>query len=34
MEKWSDPGRIRTYLVRGVDDYHLNDAIRGTIPAQ
>jgi ectoine hydroxylase-related dioxygenase (phytanoyl-CoA dioxygenase family) len=32
MEKWSDPGRIKTFLVRGADDYHLNDAIRGAPP--
>ena len=32
MEKWSDPGRIKTFLVRGVDEYHLNDAIRGEKP--
>jgi len=32
MEKWSDPGRIKTLLVRGVDEFHLNDAIRGEKP--
>ena len=32
MERWSDPGRIRTMLVRGCDHQRLNDAIRGTPP--
>jgi hypothetical protein len=27
-----DSDRIRTYLVRGEDRYHLNDALRGRIP--
>ncbi|MCZ7644717.1 MAG: phytanoyl-CoA dioxygenase family protein [Planctomycetota bacterium] len=31
-EQWSDAGRIKTYLVRGEDTHHLNDAIRGTVP--
>jgi Protein involved in biosynthesis of mitomycin antibiotics/polyketide fumonisin len=26
--------RIQTFLVRGVDDYHLNDGIRGVVPAE
>jgi hypothetical protein len=33
MDRWSDPDRIRTFLVRGLDTHHLNDAIRGTAPA-
>jgi len=33
MEQWSDAGRIRTYLMRGADTHHLNDAIRGAVPA-
>lgn len=33
IEQWSDPGRIRTFLVRGEDRFHHNDAIRGTPPA-
>jgi ectoine hydroxylase-related dioxygenase (phytanoyl-CoA dioxygenase family) len=33
MDQWSDPGRIRTFLVRGEDTHHLNDAIRGEQPA-
>ncbi len=33
MDQWSDPGRIRTFLVRGEDTHHLNDAIRGELPA-
>jgi ectoine hydroxylase-related dioxygenase (phytanoyl-CoA dioxygenase family) len=32
MEQWSDPERIRTFLVRGEDTHHRNDAIRGTAP--
>ncbi|WP_168735704.1 phytanoyl-CoA dioxygenase family protein [Cohnella fermenti] len=34
MDDWNgDKSRIRTYLVRGVDRYHLNDGIIGTVPA-
>jgi ectoine hydroxylase-related dioxygenase (phytanoyl-CoA dioxygenase family) len=32
IEKWSDAGRIKTFLVRGTDTHHLNDAIRGDVP--
>ncbi len=32
MERWDDPDRIRTFLVRGEDRPHLNDAIRGEPP--
>lgn len=32
MDRWTDPHRIRTFLVRGEDRLHLNDAIRGEAP--
>jgi ectoine hydroxylase-related dioxygenase (phytanoyl-CoA dioxygenase family) len=33
MDRWNDPGRVRTTLVRGADRLHLNDAIRLDPPA-
>lgn len=33
MDQWGDPGRIRTFLVRGEDVHHLNDAIWGKAPS-
>ena len=32
-DQWSDAGRIKTFLLRGEDTHHLNDAIRGAPPA-
>jgi ectoine hydroxylase-related dioxygenase (phytanoyl-CoA dioxygenase family) len=32
IEKWTDAGRIKTFLVRGEDTHHLNDGIRGIRP--
>lgn len=32
IEKWKDPDRIKTFLVRGQDTHHHNDAILGGIP--
>jgi ectoine hydroxylase-related dioxygenase (phytanoyl-CoA dioxygenase family) len=34
MDKWTNAERIRTYVVRGTDNLHLNDAIRGVIPTE
>ncbi len=32
VEQWGDAGRIKTFLVRGKDERHLNDAIVGEKP--
>jgi hypothetical protein len=35
IEEWGgDKERVKTYLVRGVDTHHYNDAIAGTIPKE
>lgn len=33
-DQWADVGRVRTFLVRGEDAHHLNDAIKGVIPLE
>lgn len=33
LDQWTGVDRIKTYVVRGEDTHHLNDSIRGPIPA-
>ncbi|MBA2482688.1 MAG: phytanoyl-CoA dioxygenase family protein [Planctomycetes bacterium] len=34
IDQWTDPGRVKTFLVRGEDRLHLNDDIRGVEPGE